>query len=66
MLNRVVQKPFDLKGAASELGVLPETLRAWLVRGRARGAQPGGPRGRWFISPEEVDRLRGRVADEQA
>jgi penicillin-binding protein 1A len=41
---------------ARELGISPATLRSWL---RRRYPRPGGERGRWYLTDEQVAAARG-------
>lgn len=51
----------SLAEASPQVGLKPDTLRLKIVRGEVRAIQPGGPRGKLFISKAEVERLQQHV-----
>ncbi len=52
----------SLKEASPQVGLKPDTLRLKIVRGELRAIQPSGPRGKLFVSTDELERLKRPAA----
>lgn len=56
-----MEKKISPSEVAKQLGVSIETIRRWLREGYLKGVKPGGPRGHWMISPNEVTRIKSEM-----
>lgn len=55
----------DLRQASAQTGHSTDQLRWYIKRGRLMAYQPGGPRGKLYVSAEELERLMQPVTPKE-
>lgn len=57
-----MQENYNVRQTAEMLGVKTRTVREWITQGKIHGFKYGISN-RWFVSSEEMERLKSEVTD---